>query len=305
MSSESVQIPEISQESARKIFARHDPKERFNEIEQTPKRLTKTSILITILLALIAICILSIVLLTFIKNRAVIKHVWNQTENKLNEMYQEKPWAVFLTVFFVINFIIIMNVGFQSTLSILFCLIIQNYWYSFAILFFANSTADIVVYFTVDYLVCPCLLTMIKKNQIFKLIQRESKNKPFKAAFLTRFLFISTGLKNLILALIGISAQSYFFSAFVANFIFINLICIVSSEINDFRDMDKNNSWDQKSSIQKGLFFFTIMMIVFTIVVMIFLGLWARKNLKNQTEEKEIRYNTNEQEQIHFENLDM
>lgn len=270
------------------------------EAQNSVKRKSKLPSAITILLITIIVCLVSLVGLLIFRNHSKLQQVLLKIQSNMRSLYMEKPWAVYAIVFMVINFIVIMNLGFQATFSVLFCLVIQNYVNSFLILYISNLTADVVIFLAAENLVIPCLFLRVKKNYIFKFIQDESKSNPFKTAFVTRFLFLSNGLKSLILAVLEISAASYFSSALFSNFLYMSFICLVANQIDQISDLQNNNkSWNEQSLSEKITLGFTVVVTIFSVAFMIFLGIWvrrkikekkdARKNIKKMVTENEIK----------------
>ena len=257
----------------------------FPEIEKVYSKPKKRPFAITCLIGIIiAFSLILLLVAVFHKHNQIIR-IFARIQTKLSVLYMDKPWLVFLIVFATINFVIISNIGFQMILSIIFCLVIRNYFYSFLILTISNLTAETIIYFTAEKYMCCCFINRIKKSAFFKLLQEEAKSKPYRVAFLTRFLFMSNGLKNIVLCLLRVSVGSYFLSASIANFISNNLAFLISLEINQIGDLhSKNHKWADKPFFQKFAFLLTATIIVFSFVFIIFLGFWAKKIMSEKGE---------------------
>ena len=132
-------------------------------------------------------------------------------------------------------------------------------------------------------------------NPFFNALKTHSEKKPWKTAFLARFLFISVGLKDYVLALIHNPIRSYVASACVAHAVFALEVGMIQKEIHDFSDYvnGPQKSWDQLSLVEKISSVFIWILIVFTIGLSVYLGFKARSILKekraNEERKEEVR----------------
>lgn len=221
-------------------------------------------------------------LLIFHHHRMIARTL-HHAQNYLDRTYTEKPLVVFAIMFASINLIIILNVGFQTSVSVLFCLVINNFWLSFASLMVCKFTADVIMFYVAEALVCPCLIRRLRSTKTFVLIQRESQRHPYKGAFVTRFLFLSTGTKNILLRLVDTPFVPYITSALTFNLTFVLMILLISQDITQIHQLGKDQHPGKSMSVsQKLLLVVSIFVGVFTVVVMGVFFFWVRMKLKEE-----------------------
>ena len=145
------------------------------------------------------------------------------------------------------------------------------------------------------------MYSKFSKNPFLEIVKTKNKSNPYKISFLTRFLFIAAGLKDYILALIDNPFTSYMVTALCAHTFFIMEVLLVHKEINEISSFAEHKSipWKEKTISQKISSLFFAFLLVFTISVMVYLGVEARRLMQKEKERQneKVKENKNEIEE--------
>lgn len=221
--------------------------------------------------------------LVVLHHRRFLGHQLQGVHHYLSHVYDVSPWIVLALAFLVINLIVILNLGFHTTIAVLFCIIIRNFYFSFLITFVSFMCADLVMFFLAEALVCSCLVARVRRSSVFRVVSEQSKRTPFKIAFVTRFLLLGPGVKNLILFLIELRAAPYFISSAVYNIFFCGFAYLISADVNQITELDsKHMKWSEMEVGQRLVLAASMATMVFSLVVVVLLVVWVRRKLKAQ-----------------------
>ena len=241
------------------------------------------------------ICLtLFIICFTIIYKKLIKTHLLNQLiikfEEYLRALYQQSPFHVFLLIFSIINFVLIFCLGSHSVFCVLTALVVKNPYVAFLILIISSISGDIIGFFVSKRFLRERIIQKFKQNDFFNVLLEESKNEPFKTAFLTRLLFIPAGIKNYILGAIDNKAVSYFSSGLLMHCFFIFESILVAQELTEIEQLlSKTQNWSEKSLVEKTSFILVLSFVFFTVLFIFAIGVWARKKiLKRQMQPTEL-----------------
>lgn len=220
-------------------------------------------------------------------NRTIIN-----LQTGLHNMYRDRPGLFVLVVYLIMNGIIASCLGFHTLLCILTASIIRNFWISFPLLLFCSVSGDFLAYLISKYTCKNWLLSKFSSNDLYNVLAEESLKEPYKTAFLTRFIFMPAGVKNYILSLIQNPFPSYFLSGLTLHAFYVGESCLIAQEISEISSiMGKKKGWAEKSAIEKFSFIVVLLLIVFTIVFIVFVGIWATRKIKEKRQSREMEMN--------------
>lgn len=230
----------------------------------------------------VILIILSVVYFLLIKNHFLNSSVV-ALEDWLKQIYEKSPFQVYFIIYLIINCVIIFCIGSHSVFCVITALVIKNPFLAFLILFISSVSGDSIVFVISKKFLRNRLVSKFKSNEFFGVLLEESKNEPFKTAFLTRLLFIPAGIKNYILSAIDNKASSYFISGMSLHAFYIIESVLIAQELGEIEDLlNRGQHWSDKSTIEKISFIFVMCFVIFTVIFIFVLGAWARKKIINR-----------------------
>jgi uncharacterized membrane protein YdjX (TVP38/TMEM64 family) len=242
------------------------------------------------LLIFLLIAAVSLLFYFFLYRNGEFGELIEKGATSLQGLYRDRPYIFGLVVYSIIVMIMVLCLGFHAMFCIFTASIIKNFWVSFGLLLFSSVSGDLCAYLISKYTCKLWLISKFNKNDLYNLLAEESKKEPFKTAFLTRFIFMPAGMKNYILSLIQNPFMSYFLSGSILHAFYVAESCLIAQEISEFSHMsDSNKGWEQKSWIQKFSFIMVLSLIIFTIIFIALVGVWATRSLKEKRASREMQ----------------
>lgn len=246
----------------------------------------KTTKCLTFLLISILLSTALVTGLFLFHHRRFMGKALHHAKTYLDELAVQSPFLVYSLAFFVTLATVVLNIGFHTSLSVLFCLVIKSYFASVITLFAAFFVADLIMFFASEALLCNCLIRKIRESQIFQLLAERYQTAPYKGAFLTRFMMISPAIKNFILVLVGSKPGPYLASSAFFCSIYVNFVYLVSSDITEIGDLHKRHvSWKEMSAAQRIVLGATVAIVSLTVGLMLYLFFWIRAELKRRAQQ--------------------
>ena len=206
--------------------------------------------------------------------------------NILMDLYKKYPKTTFFVIWLIEVVNLVLMLPLYSILTFIVCSIFENFFISYFYCLFCSLCGSGVVYFISQTKLKPCLLKRFDTNLLFTVLRKYSREKPWKTAFLTRFLFIAAGLKEYVLALIDNPFLAFIGSACCLHTMWILEVCFIHMEIGEISSfMDRGSTpWSKRSLTEKIYTIVVFVIIVFTVVFMGFLGYKAKQILKEEKE---------------------
>ena len=201
----------------------------------------------------------------------------------LKSYYKHEPGTVLgiILVLLIVGYVFLLPL--HTIINILSCLIIDNIAVSIVILTIYSLIAATVIFLLCKYVLRDFLLRMFSDNIFYSILLEESREGPYRTAFLTRFIFITAGLKEYILALIDNPYSSFIISGFFVHGFYVLEAVLIAQGISNIQEfLESKKTWAEKSGIEKFSFIMVLVLIVFTIVLMSVIGYYATKKVKER-----------------------
>jgi membrane protein YqaA with SNARE-associated domain len=211
--------------------------------------------------------------------------------HKFSIMYEKHPKTTCFFILFVMVINLALLLPLQSVMVFIVCALFDNYYLAFLFCLFGNTCGSCLVYLISLTKFKSFLLKHIKSNVLFRILCKYSLKYPWKTAFLTRFLFISEGIKEYLLALIGNPFQSFIVTKVLVHSLFILEICFIHMEINEIQSFINRSSmpWSERSFMEKFSTCLIVLLILFTIAFMGFIGYQASQIIKIEKEKEDLK----------------
>lgn len=225
---------------------------------------------------------------------------------KLRELYLASPilFVLCLLVIFLVSFVFVLPS--QTILTFMTYSALDNFLLSFLLVEAISILSSLLVYVLCASSLRPWLLRKMGDNPLFGALKSHSQRKPWKTAFLARFLFISVGLKDYVLGLIHNPFWPYTLSAMVAHAVFALEVGMIQKEIRDFSAYIDGppRGWKKMSWAERVSAVFIWILILFTISLSVFLGFKARAILRKRREDREREKEESRDEAVEFKRLE-
>lgn len=229
--------------------------------------------------AVLAILIISYFLLV---HTGILSRLIYMIYHGLIELYEKSPKTTCFIIFLIKVFCLVLLLPLQSIMIFTVCALFQNYLLSYVFCMACTCTGAIMIYALCLSKIKPLLLKHIGTNPLFKVLCKYSRQYPWKTAFLARFLFISEGIKEYLLALIGNSFWPFIVSKLLIHSLYVLEIIFIHREINEIQDFMSRSSvsWREKSLAEKVSTFLIIGLVLFTMCIMAYIGVKASQIIK-------------------------
>lgn len=266
-------------------------KEPEKTIKGNPK--CKSNKIVKFIIIIACIIIIYIILL----KTGVIKMIFIDLEKYLENLYKKHSILVILIIFLLLTLVSIFSLPSHMIITILTALIIKNSVISFFCITIISVIDSCIIFLIVKCFLHDYLLGEYHDNIYVKIFKIESKKNPFRVAFLCRIIFVASGFKDYILALIDNPFGSFITSAIFIHSFFVFLFVLIAAKITEMKTFfeDKNN-WEQKPLVDKIEFVVVFVLIVFTFIFTVFVGWWVSKKLKEKNQDREMLSNNNQLE---------
>ena len=237
--------------------------------------------------------LLSIAIYFIFIESGILGHVLIMIYNKFEELYLTHPKLTCLAILFIMILNLALLLPLQSIMVFIVCALFQNYYLSFIFCLVGNTCGSCFVFILSFTKVKPFLLKHIKTNVLYRVLCKYSVKYPWKTAFLTRFLFISEGIKEYLLALIGNPFKSFIITKILVHSLFVLEMCFIHMEIKEIQSFINRSSmpWSQRSFMEKFSTFMIVFLILFTVLFMGFIGYQASQILKIEKEKEDQKAN--------------
>ena len=147
-------------------------------------------------------------------------------------------------------------------------------------------------FFFVRYIFKNILKDKIRKNRLFRALQDEVKEHPWKASTMISVVIIPAALKNYMLALSDVTWLQFGVPSFPFYCLFSFMLCLVGTQIKDVKKLSSEGlaGFDNMSRAELIRFIFSWILIIVSIFVFCFVGAVAKRRLaeisKNEKEKR-------------------
>jgi len=239
---------------------------------------------------LIGVLVIIVVYLLFIRT-GFLSRLFHALHQKLDVLNQEHAFLVFVLLYFIVVLVTCTMIFSHAAICMLAATILENFGLSVFMLICASMTGSALIYFLSKPLCARFILSKISQSDYYLVLQKESQVNPWSTAFGTRFLFIPAGSKDYILTMIDNPPIPYFVSCFCIHMFYITESCLIAQQISEMGG-EHSKSWKEKSPLEKFFSVSILVIIVFTVVFIIFLGNYVTRKInekKLESHEIEMR----------------
>lgn len=258
-----------------------------DEIDSDTKRKRNCNKKLIILLVFVVIVIILITLYMVLAKKGYITHFFVKLETILLSLYEENKFIVLLMLHFI-NFTLFATcIPGLDVVGILCFLVMKNNFAAFVFLTVSHTANCVMLYYLTNLCCFKFIFNKVKDNDFYLLLKEESLISPYKTAFVTKILYLPKGMRDYILILIKNPMKSFFLSSLVYNTYNTVEMFILSSELNNIKELFTNRkSWSEKSTIQKVMFIVFLIVILVTLFVLAYLSYWVTKRLREKKKQR-------------------
>jgi hypothetical protein len=254
-----------------------------NDVDECPKKLSK--------LAWMRLhkkkTLLILVLVTFLIYLIISGNMKIALENfsaLLDHLFVHHPILGYLLVYVFILTVVFFCYLSHTTACLMVSLSLKDFALSFGILLSATILAESLIYFYSVRVFKSTVVSLLKNVKVINILTEESQKRPYRTAFITRFLMFPMGIKAYLLTFIGNNPKSYFLSGITIHSINIAKAYFMAFQVAEFKAMlFEGKKWSEKSLEDKVIFFVILFLFVAGGVAVIAVGVWAAKKMKKAT----------------------
>lgn len=270
---------------------------QYNEVTQNPISRSESSVSHRpkpnhcLFYTCITLAFMILIYIFFIRT-GLIPQMISWLETTLSNMYIHNKVGVMTILFLLVFLMIVTALPSQTVICIMASLIIKDIKLNFVFLTVTSIIASISIYLIARRWFYVNIHKKLNDNKYYIVLKDESIKSPWKAALITRLMYIPAGLKDYILVMAEIPFTCYVGSAIIGHAIYISELLLVACELKDINQLfEDNKSWGQKTLGEKASFLFGLVMVVFTFGFMAYLGYWVKKKAERRhviVEESEL-----------------
>ena len=217
----------------------------------------------------------------------------------LSDLFHYHKLTFFVVLWFTIFAMIVLILPFKVMTCFVGIFIINNHIISFLLLLWSCVCASIFIYIVARLFIYDYVYEKIKNNDYFTIIKKEAVEHPWRTSFITRVLYIPTGLKDYILVMVDCPFKPYIISSIIVYSKYILQMIAVAYQFRNIQDLfDEENSWEHKNRFQKFVFVISILVFLIVMGLITYLGYWATQEVKKK--HKEQRHLKNEEQNFNL-----
>ena len=256
------------------------PNNRKGYVLTDPKpRSSKTSIGTIIGIVIVSILVIYLVLL---KSGMGMK-ILESTQAHLNNLYKQNTYLYLLFVLVIQFLLMILGLPCQTWICLLCTFTLKNIMFNFIFLTFCSFVSSLFIYFIGTRYLNDWLESQLRDNKFYSVLKIESKKSPWRTAFLTRLIYLPTGIKEYLLVIIKNPFPSFAVSSLIVHAIYIIELLMISNEIEELKDFfTKKKSWSNKSTFEKASFIFVFALIILTVSFMAYISYLTTKRVEEK-----------------------
>lgn len=226
---------------------------------------------------------LTVVIFCFILNHFFNfqKYVNEFTEN-LDRLFKTEPFLVYSIFFVVYLTSALLMIPSHTFIGCILLAIVDNILHSVVFILFTSVMIHIVFCLLIKWK-SSWTVDKVKDTELVLIVAEQSKKSPFRTAFLLRILVVPIAVHDIILISVENPFWSYILSANL-----VDLILLVDSNTMKIQATYLKYLLTKKSKGEAILvteilwFIFLMLLLLTTIIVSIFISIWARNKLKEK-----------------------
>lgn len=178
---------------------------------------------------------------------------------------------------------------FMAFLCIIVAVIYKNFLFAYSLSLLSSTIGSATVFLLVSRNRCSKSFDRYRSNEMISLVVEETHTSPLKIAILVRFLALPSGLKDYLLVLAQCAFYPYMLSALMSHGVFSLCSTLVGLGIQRFEfAIEGSRSWSQKSRAEKFSLVLLLCTSIFTLLVVFWVGVWARRKIRLRRLAREI-----------------
>lgn len=218
----------------------------------------------------------------YIKPFAVNFFVFLQTK------YESSPYLTILAFSSLFLFVQAMMLP-MTFLCLVVAFSLKAFWPSYFLCTLSSTASSAIIYFVGHGIADDWINKRFSNNEVVSAIVSEAKSSPMKISLLIRFLAIPAGLKDYVLVIGKVPFKEFVASSFVSNNIFSTASVLAGLGLEKIEEaFHKNTSWIEKSTPEKLLMLIFILLGLFTLMMVYFISLWAKRKIDEEKAKKDI-----------------
>ena len=228
-----------------------------------------------------------VILIVFIFKSKKFHELYNRFITYMHHLYKASPKkSVFIFIFFLI--IVQTSCIFShSTLCFVINIVINNFMLGWIVCLIGSVLGSAFVYFLYHRCLEKMLKESLQKYEVYQILEKESISKPYKTAFIVRFLFIPSGIKDYILAAMDNPFEPFMISVLTSHLFYSFEAGIWAKQIQELSNMnEEDRGWSNKTFLEKCIFVFILVFGVLTILFAFYLGNWLKEEMERRQKER-------------------
>lgn len=198
--------------------------------------------------------------------------------DELGSMVRSKSiWAKIFLLLCQVPFGVVLFLPGLFYFNIMQAVLMQDMVQSWFISFVGSYVTAMAVFGVVHHCCHEAVLKRFQHYEPFIMFEEETKEHPIRDGILLNFVFIPISVKNYLVAISSLKFWQAAVAFIPGNFIFCFMSAMVGSEINDLKDLAAHKSFSQKTMLQKLEFFMSIIMIILTFSLIVYIALHYKK----------------------------
>ena len=205
----------------------------------------------------------------------------------LKESKKNRPVLFWISSYLLIAAQIVFCLPTHLLICILISMIIGDPALGYIFIYFSSVTTSLFISYPLGTLIKSAISKWLSESWLIEIFREESRSQPLITSLLVRFLFITYGLKDYILILINNPLDTYLVSCLICNLLFSLEAILVITQFWSIKDYIKwPESWSEKSTPEKIMAAFFLLLLIFTFVFAFLLSKWINKKIKEKEEIK-------------------
>ena len=201
----------------------------------------------------------------------------------LESLYKQNTYLYLLFVFVLLFVLMIFGLPCQTWVCLLCTFTLKNLLFNFVFLTLCSFISSLFIYFVGKRYLHDWLESRLRDNKFYSVLKMESKKSPWRTAFLTRLIYLPTGIKEYLLVIINNPFPSFVVSSLMVHAIYIIELLMISNEIEEIKEFfTRKKSWSEKSTFEKTSFIFVFILIVLTVSVMGYISYLTTKRVEEK-----------------------
>lgn len=206
------------------------------------------------------------------------KKFFNWLYTEMSEMVRSGSFgSILILLALQLPFHIILFLPGLAYLNIMMAIMMKNAFKAWMIAFWGGYISSLIVYAVVRRFFFERIKRRFRHFEPYQMLLEETKEHPIRDGILFNCIFIPASVKCYVIAITNLEFWQAAI-AFMPGPLMLNLLAaMIGSEIGDISELFVSHSWEKKSQWQKIQFFFTLLLTVLTIGLVVYIAIYYRR----------------------------